>query len=88
MNKQKAEAVIEAILFTMGDSVEVEKLAEVIEKDAWMDVSQRKEPDRNESKCNPRWSKQSHKGNRSNRGEIERTGRLTTAPSKEGDKNQ
>ena len=33
MNKQKAEAVIEAILFTMGDSVEVEKLAEVIEKD-------------------------------------------------------
>ena len=33
MDKQKAEAVIEAILFTMGDSVEVEKLAEVIEKD-------------------------------------------------------
>ncbi len=32
MEKQKAEAVIEAILFTMGDSVEIEKLAAVIEE--------------------------------------------------------
>lgn len=32
MNKQKAEAVIEAILFTMGDSVEIDKLATVIEE--------------------------------------------------------
>lgn len=33
MDKRKAEAVIEAILFTMGDSVEIEKLAEVIGED-------------------------------------------------------
>ncbi len=33
MEKQKAEAVIEAILFTMGDSVEIDKLATVIEED-------------------------------------------------------
>ena len=32
MDKQKAEAVIEAILFTMGDSVEIDKLAAVIEE--------------------------------------------------------
>lgn len=32
MDKQKAEAVIEAILFTMGDSVEIDKLATVIEE--------------------------------------------------------
>ncbi len=33
MEKKKAEAVIEAILFTMGDSVEIDKLASVIEED-------------------------------------------------------
>jgi len=33
MEQKKAEAVIEAILFTMGDSVEISKLAEVIELD-------------------------------------------------------
>lgn len=33
MNRQKAAAIIEAILFTMGDSVEVARLAEVIEED-------------------------------------------------------
>lgn len=32
MERQKAEAVIEAILFTMGDSVEIDKLAAVIEE--------------------------------------------------------
>lgn len=32
MERQKAEAVIEAILFTMGDSVEIDKLASVIEE--------------------------------------------------------
>ena len=30
MEKQKAEAVIEAVLFTMGDSVEVARLAEAV----------------------------------------------------------
>lgn len=33
MKKEQAAAVIEAILFTMGDSVEVSRLAEVIEED-------------------------------------------------------
>ena len=33
MERQKAEAVIEAILFTMGDSVEIGRLADVIEED-------------------------------------------------------
>lgn len=33
MEREKAEAVMEAILFTMGDSVEVSRLAEVIEED-------------------------------------------------------
>lgn len=33
MERKKAEAVIEAILFTMGDSVEIDKLASVIEED-------------------------------------------------------
>lgn len=33
MEKQKAKAVLEAILFTMGESVEVERLASVIEED-------------------------------------------------------
>ncbi len=33
MNRRKAEAVIEAVLFTMGDSVEISKLADVIEED-------------------------------------------------------
>lgn len=33
MERQKAEAVIEAVLFTMGDSVEISKLADVIEED-------------------------------------------------------
>ncbi|MCM1155781.1 MAG: SMC-Scp complex subunit ScpB [Roseburia sp.] len=33
MERQKAKAVIEAILFTMGDSVEIDRLAEVIEED-------------------------------------------------------
>ena len=33
MEKQKAKAVLEAILFTMGDSVEVDRLASVIEED-------------------------------------------------------
>ena len=32
MERSKAEAVIEAILFTMGDSVEISRLAEVIEQ--------------------------------------------------------
>ena len=32
MERQKAEAVIEAILFTMGESVSIAKLAEVIEE--------------------------------------------------------
>lgn len=33
MERQKAEAVIEAILFTMGESVEISRLADVIEED-------------------------------------------------------
>lgn len=33
MDKVKAEAVMEAVLFTMGDSVEISKLADVIEED-------------------------------------------------------
>ena len=33
MERQKAKAVLEAILFTMGESVEVERLASVIEED-------------------------------------------------------
>lgn len=33
MERQKQEAVLEAILFTMGESVEVSRLAEVIEAD-------------------------------------------------------
>lgn len=33
MDRTKAEAVIEAVLFTMGESVEVSKLADVIEED-------------------------------------------------------
>jgi len=33
MERTKAEAVIEAILFTMGETVEISKLAEVIEED-------------------------------------------------------
>ena len=33
MERTKAEAVIEAILFTMGESVEISRLAEVIEED-------------------------------------------------------
>jgi len=33
LEKKKAEAVMEAILFTMGDSVEIDKLASVIEED-------------------------------------------------------
>ncbi|MDD6491891.1 MAG: SMC-Scp complex subunit ScpB [Firmicutes bacterium] len=33
MEKQKAKAVLEAILFTMGEAVEVERLASVIEED-------------------------------------------------------
>lgn len=34
MDRTKAEAVIEAVLFTMGESVEINKLADVIEEDA------------------------------------------------------
>lgn len=34
MEKQKAKAVLEAILFTMGDSVEVDRLSSVIEEDS------------------------------------------------------
>lgn len=33
MDKTKAQAVIEAVLFTMGDSVEISRLADVIEED-------------------------------------------------------
>lgn len=33
MERQKAKSVLEAILFTMGDSVEIERLANVIEED-------------------------------------------------------
>jgi len=33
LERKRAEAVIEAILFTMGDSVEIDKLASVIEED-------------------------------------------------------
>lgn len=33
MDRTKAEAVIEAVLFTMGESVEISKLADVIEED-------------------------------------------------------
>ena len=33
MEKQQAKAVLEAILFTMGESVEVDRLAAVIEED-------------------------------------------------------
>ena len=31
MERQKAEAILEAILFTMGDSVEISRLASVLE---------------------------------------------------------
>lgn len=33
MERQKAMAVIEAVLFTMGESVEISRLADVIEED-------------------------------------------------------
>ena len=33
MDRQKEKAILEAILFTMGESVEVERLAAVIEED-------------------------------------------------------
>ena len=33
MERDKAKAVLESILFTMGESVEVERLATVIEED-------------------------------------------------------
>ncbi len=33
MEREKAEAVIEAVLFTMGESVEISRLADVIEED-------------------------------------------------------
>jgi segregation and condensation protein B len=33
MNKDKKKAILEAILFTMGDSVEIDRLASVIEED-------------------------------------------------------
>lgn len=33
MDRQKEKAILEAILFTMGESVEIERLATVIEKD-------------------------------------------------------
>ncbi len=33
MEKQKAKAILEAILFTMGESVEIDRLASVIEED-------------------------------------------------------
>ncbi|MCD7724832.1 MAG: SMC-Scp complex subunit ScpB [Clostridiales bacterium] len=33
MEKNKAKAVLEAVLFTMGDSVEIDRLANVIEED-------------------------------------------------------
>ena len=33
MERQKAKAVLESILFTMGESVEVDRLASVIEED-------------------------------------------------------
>lgn len=33
MDKKKAKAVLEAVLFTMGDSVEIDRLADVIEED-------------------------------------------------------
>lgn len=33
MKRIRAEAVIEAILFTMGESVEISRLAEVVEED-------------------------------------------------------
>lgn len=33
MDKQRAEAVLEAVLFTMGESVEISRLANVIEED-------------------------------------------------------
>ena len=33
MERKKAEAVMEAVLFTMGDSVEIARLAETIEED-------------------------------------------------------
>ena len=33
MEREKQEAILEAVLFTMGESVELSKLAEVIEED-------------------------------------------------------
>ena len=33
MDRTKAEAVLEAVLFTMGESVEINRLADVIEED-------------------------------------------------------
>ena len=33
MDKSKEKAILEAILFTMGDSVEIDRLADVIEED-------------------------------------------------------
>lgn len=33
MEREKAEAVIEAVLFTMGESVEIQRLAQVLEQD-------------------------------------------------------
>ena len=36
MERKKAKAVLEAVLFTMGESVEIDRLAEVIEEDKEM----------------------------------------------------
>ena len=46
MERSKAEAVIEAILFTMGDSVEISRLAEVIEEDVKLSLIHISEPTR------------------------------------------
>ena len=38
MEKKKAKAVLEAILYTMGDSVEIDRQAAVIEEDKDMSL--------------------------------------------------
>lgn len=50
MDKTKAQAVIEAVLFTMGESVEISKLADVIEEDVKTTKSILEDMDKNYAK--------------------------------------
>ena len=51
MEKEKAKAVIEAVLFTMGESVEVSKLAELIEENVKTTKTLLKEMEADHGNC-------------------------------------